>query len=383
LSSFSNIVLASTDGATITPISLTSGPVDSIGDIDWSPSTRTVIYATRRASAYDSGSILWSSQDGAEPVEILQTPVNTSIETPRISDDGTLIVYSLVYWRKDKEQLWIVNIDGSDNRLLVDRIRDHITMPPIAGQRENFGLSPVGWSRGNAKVFLSINIHFMWLCPQSKGDLGWPTICKECDYLGCELEEIDEGMPPKETIWEYDLRTGEFREVPVWKGILAPDLLRIANVSAQHASISIEGCSPFGCEVAIPPFSITVTDLITGSTRAVMESYTSTIDHIVWSPDGRKIAFSLRAYDPSYINQFREVPFPAGNRDDEGIYILDLVTRKVRRVVPGLARHVHAWMPDDTIVYHSEGLFASIRADGTKMVVIDIRAHPYFFGLLD
>jgi Tol biopolymer transport system component len=114
-----------------------------------------------------------------------------------------------------------------------------------------------------------------------------------------------------------------------------------------------------------------------------LDNFTSSFHTPVWSPDGRKIAFASRSYDPSLINQFREVPFNAGNPDDDGIYILDLGSHEVHKIVNSQDSEVLDWLPDDMIVFSDANGLAIIRADGTDQKTIDAIRVQSYFGLLD
>jgi hypothetical protein len=299
-----------------------------------------------------------------------------------------MIAYTLIRWDDDLEQLWVVNVDGRNQRMVVNRIRDHLAVSHFASQYLADSLSPVGWTADNSKIILSTISSSQWLCPQSHADIGWPTICLNWEYPNPERPNFDltqETLPQKK-MWQYELSTGTFNRFPVWEGALAPNLVQIAYGTSERMLLPNEACSIFGCTTAIPPFTITIRNLHTGSSTRVLESYSSRLQTPVWSPDGGKIAFLKIPFDPSYINHYRQVPFPTIPSDPHGIYILDLATGKASLVTDIPDRQhaeVLAWLPDDRILYYYDDMLVTVRPDSTEQIVIDQKDSFIYLGVLE
>lgn len=92
----------------------------------WSPDGQRIIYASRRLSRPESYDICIREVSGGEPT-CLTGPDEFEDDGPDMSPDGTRIVWQ----RTDADlhnDLWIMNSDGSNQRLLLDH-SDHDTSP--------------------------------------------------------------------------------------------------------------------------------------------------------------------------------------------------------------------------------------------------------------
>jgi Tol biopolymer transport system component len=264
------------------------------------------------------------------------------LESPVISSDGTKIAYSLVYGfgEEDIQQLWTINADGSENELVIDNTGQYITDPGP------FRLIPFAWSLDNTKIYMVT------------------TTDSEASPVGIYVADviagtIEKALTPQVTLWDVSF---------------SPDRTMIAYRTFQW--VPVEGSMP---EIG-PPFTLQVTDLISGATRILQESDTLEYHYPVWSEDGNQIAYTVRSHETG---------------EEVGLFSIDLATDAIIRLVPGSEGkqlRPWLWLSDDRLAYTEEEVSSgwSVRAtlytiknDGTDEHEIDSAASMKVIGVLD
>ena len=267
---------------------------------------------------------------------------NQYMESPVITSDGTKIAYSLVHGsgEEDIQQLWTINVDGSENELVIDNTGQYITDPGP------FRLMPIAWSLDNTRIYLVT------------------TTDSEASPVGMYVADliagtIEKGLTPQVTLWDVSF---------------SPARTMIAYRTFQW--VPIEGSMPgMG-----PPFTLQVTDLTSGKTRILQESDTLEYYYPVWSEDGNQIAFTVRSHQTG---------------GEVGLFSIDLATDAIIRWVPGSEGkqlRPWLWLSDDRLAYTEEEVSSggsglatlyTIKNDGTDKHEIDSAASMIVIGLLE
>ena len=326
------LVLSNFDGSQKSPYT----PLLGLGDYlpSFSPETGRVV-------AESEGSLIVVDL-GQQPEIILNRNEYTAqaIESPVISSDGRKIAYSQVYnyGEGDLQELWTINSDGTENTLVIDDTGQYIT------EGGPFRLGPVAWSSDNSQVYM---------------------------LTTSDMEATPKGM------YVADLATGTIEKVltpPVtlWDVSFSPDRTRIAYQTFQWKPI--QQAMP----AHIPPFKLNVTDLTTGETKTLLESETEQYFHPIWSPDGKRLAYSVRPY----LGLGEIVA-------DTGIFTIDLATGGVSQLLSGSEnkRLIPYLLSEDRLVFTEgypnlytegdpfaggSGTLYTINLDGTEKYAIDL-----------
>ena len=298
--------------------------------------------AGRIVSTVDTS--LWTLEvsTGIQSTLSLNLSSDQYIESPVFSSDGTKIAYSLVYGfeEADLKQLWTIDADGSENELVIDNTGQYITDPGP------FRLIPFAWSSDNTRIYMVT------------------TTDSEASPVGMYVADviagtIEKALTPPVTLWDVSL---------------SPDRTRIAYRTFQWAPV--EGSMP----EPGPPFTLQVTDLSSGGTRILQESGSLEYRDPVWSADGNRIAYTVRAH-------------PAGG--EVGLFVIDLASGASTRLVPaseGRQLRPWLWLSDDRLAYTEEEVSAgqsllatlyTIKHDGTEKHEIDSAASITVIGVLD
>ena len=236
---------------------------------------------------------------GQEPRSIL--PLNETIESAVISSDGRKIAYSLAHRFSDEDiqQLWTINSDGSENRLVIDDTGQYITDPGP------FRLIPILWSLDNTKVYMVTTTY----------SEATPTGMYVADLAS---RTIEKALTPQITLWNVSF---------------SPDRTRIAYRTFQWKPV------PNSMPEVGPPFTLNVTDLTTGETRILLESETDQYFNPIWFADGNRLVYSAR---PDVVE------------GDIGLFTIDLATGGVSMLIPGSESGRLTpwdWLLEDRLVY--------------------------------
>jgi Tol biopolymer transport system component len=290
----------------------------------------------------ESANSLWVLDLGKGSQEIFSSDL--FIESPVISRDGAKIAYSLVHGfdAEGFQELWTINPDGSANTLLVEDTSRYIADPGP------FRLVPVAWSLDRSKIYLTT------------------TTDSEATPLGMYVADVPAGTIEKVLT----------PQVTLWDVAFSPDRTRIAYRTFQW--VPVAGSMP---EVG-PPFTLQVTELATGATTVLQESDAFEYFHPVWSPDGHRLAYSVRSRPPG---------------GEVGLFTIDLSTGAAIRLVPGSeGRQLRpwVWLRADRLVYTEELLapgdasnasvaLYTIKIDGSEQHEIDSANSMIVLGVLD
>jgi len=296
------------------------------------PADGSIAYVT--GPTRDRGYTLWIYRPNSLPQALVTVDgPPTHIESVAISQDGSQVAYSLLYWPASfddwNEQLWVVEADGGNNRLVADRTGDAIVDPGP------FRLGPVAWSEDMAKIYMVTNTD----------SESTPTGLYEADVA---TGEIRKASTPQETLW---------------RAMFNEDRSKVLYSSFQWVSVN-QGFPERG-----PPFAVKITDLASDTTRVVWESDAAFVSDAVWAPDETAVAVSM-----------------AQNK----LAIADLNTGELKIVTEGDPDEwlqPRAWLSDGRIVYTSGLLYSdlrlmSIRTDGSDPIFIDDVEQVHVLGEL-
>jgi len=330
------VIFSNADGSIKTTLPHVPDASRPPGGSDVAVHTGSVVLAAPLSSTRAG---LWIIHPGEAPVGFEIAAEGNWIESTPMTLDGTLIAYSSHgYSPEEVHQLWVVNADGSENRLLTNKTGRFITNPGP------FRLAPIEWSADNSKIYLTTNTD------------------SEATPVGLYVADLATG----------EITTAPTPQVTLWGLSFSADRSRIAYTTFQWiptVAFPDEG----------PPFTLNSTNLLTGETTVHL---TSDVDHYerpVWSSDGRKIAFTI-------YRSFEE--------GDAGLFVLDLKSGTVRTVFLGERGEriiPSAWLGDDIIAYIREGTSQStfsgrhlltIRADGSDQHLIEDSGGMYILDVI-
>lgn len=221
---------------------------------------------------YVSKQALWVSDRGAKPRKILEASGKEVIERPVLSSDGMQIAYSL--WSSGEggisQDIWTINADGSDNRLVVADTRQYLK------EASPFRMVPAAWSAEKTVLYLNT------------------TSNSEATPKGLYVADLKQGTVEK----------AKTPPVILWDIAFLPD----RRVIAYH---TFQWVDQPGYPVAGPSYTLNFTDLVSGETRVRFESQEERYAYLVWSPEGANLAY-LKSY-------------PDGG---QGIWVLHLLSCK-------------------------------------------------------
>lgn len=336
---YSDVIFSNFDGSAKTTLPYVADVSYPQAGSDVAPQSGTVVLrATRKIGSLYRDSI-WVIQPGESPVELASHRREDSIEHTPITLDSSMVAYAVHGWSTDVHQLWIVNTDASNNRLLVNETSRFITDPGP------FRLVPIAWSADNSKIYLTTNT---------------------------DSEATPVGM------YVADLATGEITkaktpQVTLWGLSFSADRSKIAYTTFQWVP------TEDGLPGAGPPFTLNATNIESGQTTVLLSDETDRYARPIWSPDGTKLAFTI-------IASFEE--------GDAGLFVLDLRSGAVSTVIlgeRGVRITPNAWLSDDVIAYTREGTSQSslsgsqlltIRTDGSDQHLIEEGNDIYVLGVV-
>lgn len=295
-----DIIVSNFDGSSKLKIQTIPHYISPMDDNDVSQNGK-VVYSTIE----EKEESIWVSDNGSEPRKIFTSPQNKYIESTIISLDGQKIAYSLLNWSggNSTEQLWTINADGSENKLVIDDTGRFIA------EQGPFRLAPIAWSKDNSKIYLHT------------------TTDSEATPRGLYVADpatakIQKAKTPNITLWGL---------------AFSPDRTKIAYTTFEWKYV------PDSFPESGSPFTISITDLNTGVTEKVLESQTDHYSNSVWSPDSKKLLYKV------------ERKFVEGG--DAGIFIVDIGSKKTSIVVPSTKNtrmRPWAWLSNERIVYTEE-----------------------------
>lgn len=276
---------------------------------------------------------LWAYHQRLGPKPLTTVIEPSLIESVAISQDGSRIAYSVLHWPSGQpedgfEQLWVVNADGTGNRLIADRTADYIVDPGP------FRLGPISWSQDMSKVYMVTN--------------------------------TDNEATPK-GLYEADLASGVIRKAKtpqetLWGASFSSDRSKVVFSSFQWVDV------PNSMLEIGPPFAINIKELATVATRSVLESESEFLSDPVWSPDGNSIAFA---------------------RERTNLSTIDLASGELDSVhsIGGEARLIpQVWLTDGRIAYaiadSRRWHLWTVHTDGTKPVEINAATRIFVLGEL-
>jgi Tol biopolymer transport system component len=303
---------------------------------DYSPEAGRIVTTGDRS--------LWTLdvKTGIQRKWALNVSSNQYVESPVVTSDGTKIAYSLVYGfgEEDLKQLWTINADGSESKLVIDNTGRYITDPGP------FRLIPIAWSLDNTKIYMVT----------TTDSEATPVGMYVADLIA---ETVEKARTPQVTLWDVSF---------------SPDRTRIAYRTFQW--LPVEGSMP---EMG-PPFTLQMTDLISSATRILQKSDTLEYHYPVWSADGNRIAYTVRSH---------------GTGGEVGLFSIDLATGAAIKLVPGSeGRQLRPWLwlSDERLAYTEEEIASgrslhatlyTIKNDGTDKHEIDSAGSMIVIGVLD
>ena len=332
-----DIILSNFDGSSKSIIQTVSKYVGPLNNNDVSQAGH-IIYATQS----ETEESLWVSNKGDQPKNILTLPKNKFIESAKISSDGTMIAYSLLDKHNPEGELWTINADGADNKMIIANTGRYIV------EQIPFRLAPLAWSKDKTKIYM---------------------------ITTADSDATPSGM------YVADLATAKIQkaktpDITLWGVSFSPNEEKIAYTTFEWKDV------PDSRPEAGPPFTINITDLNTGATEKVLENQNKQYFDPIWSPDGKKIMYKT-------ATGFED--------DDSAIHVVDINTKKTHNIVPSVKNTKMipwTWLSNERVAYTEESyttgriqdkvttyLF-TVKTDGTDKQSIDSATDLIVFGSL-
>lgn len=224
-------------------------------------------YSTFGDFAYLKSNVIWIVGNGNPPkaVTILPNdPGGFDYIYPSLSTDGKKIAYFAnnqfiskspnVLRQNPALQLWTINADGTDNRMIADFTGKYEILP-----YQLFPLIPVSWSVDNQILYALV------------------------------VPPKDHGLTSQGMV-AIDVKTGVVTKtaLPNVVGInhvsFSPDRSKVAYVLASPGESYTDWK---------PPYAIGTTDLHTGISKTLIESQTDFYSNVLWSLEGNTLLYSV------------------------------------------------------------------------------------------
>ncbi|HPM27874.1 MAG TPA: hypothetical protein PLX55_01755 [bacterium] len=332
-----DIILSNFDGSSKSIIQTVSKYVGPLNNNDVSQAGH-IIYATQS----ETEESLWVSNKGDQPKNILTLPKNKFIESAKISSDGTMIAYSLLDKHNPEGELWTINADGADNKMIIANTGRYIV------EQIPFRLAPLAWSKDKTKIYM---------------------------ITTADSDATPSGM------YVADLATAKIQkaktpDITLWGVSFSPNEEKIAYTTFEWKDV------PDSRPEAGPPFTINITDLNTGATEKVLENQNKQYFDPIWSPDGKKIMYKTAT---------------GFENDDSAIHVVDINTKKTHNIVSSVKNTKMipwTWLSNERVAYTEESyttgriqdkvttyLF-TVKTDGTDKQSIDSATDLIVFGSL-
>lgn len=227
----------------------------------------------------------------SSPQNILSLPQDKyTVRSVTISPDGKKIAYTSVSVDGSDYQLWIMNVDGLDNKVILDDSDIDLKGPD--------SLIPLEWSMDNAKIYL-----------RTTND-GVASDAFLYGILDVEKKTVQK-LPIDIRVIHQDYYAGPYFS-------FSQDKTKIAFVTFKETDEGLMS-NP------VPPYALNIIDLNTLAMEKISENQNDLYENPRWSPNGKKISYRI------------------GDKTE----ILDLETRKsVVSVMP-----ISGWISNDEIVY--------------------------------
>lgn len=308
-------------------------------DTDYLDSTFAYLYYDDKNNNYEQ-SLMYcreSSCDRLINFDGSSTTYGNYIESPKISTNGK-IAYSIT--TKDyKQQLWIVDIDGSNNILVIEDTGRFL-------QDEGpFRLIPFAWSQNNNKIYLRT------------------TTDSDATPKGLYVADISSGQITK----------ANTPNVPLWGVKISSDKSKIVYATYEWGKADENGFP-----TRTGPYTIKITDLNSGATTTLLQSQTQKYYSPLWSFDEKNIIYKISS--------------DLTNGSDIGLYQINIESKQTTQIIDTSANNVvlEPWvcLSDNNLIltkysrdnYQTELL--SIKTDGTNLISIDNAKDINVFGAI-
>ncbi len=274
--------------------------------------------------------------NGQDPKKVANLPADGDYTYPSISTDGKRIAYfkNTQFLSKAPNtfnpnpsiQLWTVNNDGTDQKMIAD-----LTGKYSLTQYGLFPLKPVAWSADSSEMYVLV------LPGRDHGATSGGMIA-----INMTSGAIEKTAVPN--------------VVSINNVTFSPDKSKVAYITFVPGEYYTDWKSPY---------TIGITNLDSSSNQTVIQSNTDSYVNLIWSPDGKNLAYSF------------------ANSTTGGIYLADIASLQTSKMLSQNGKVIVqpiAWLSSDKLAYESidsskggdfgEHLMYSINKDGSGNALV-------------